>query len=334
MIGKVNWDDGSSLPRSSLTLHPFVLVSSTVTAKEPFNMEYLHQYIEYTVSDWRTLLINYPLTPKLREQIISGINVYLETSKEQTSKVEATIDHLDAIKSTIESRWKMLFTNMGFLARLLQQIGIFQEFLKFKLLEDYGKDKPYTVDERVICLGRFKGGLSDRERAAQEVGVRQDELDDLYEERVVFVLKELMFDRAHVESKMRTALARDGQPGSDVQPMIDRHDWASLAATLLKDEVLAIRLFQQDNDLGKKVQRGIKRTREKYFSELVNPNNFVISKSANLLMAKVPRSVVGETILDHPAGPPPPYSVQKTGPDSCHQHRETKEHEGVLIAGL
>jgi len=44
-----------------------------------------------------------------------------------------------------------------------------------------------------------------------------------------------MLDRAHVESKMRAALIRDERSGSDIQSLINRDDWISLAAVIKKD---------------------------------------------------------------------------------------------------
>lgn len=121
-----------------------------------------------------------------------------------------------------------------------------------------------------------------------------------------------MLDRAHVENKMRAALARDGQPGSDIQPLIDRCDWSSLATTLKKDQLLVTDLLSEVEDSQKKVQRGIKRIQKKYFRELHGPSSFVISKCASkktLQLARV--STAGLTlapVAPAPAPPPPPYA--------------------------
>lgn len=148
--------------------------------------------------------------------------------------------------------------------------------------------------------------MEDCTLAAYEINTQPDQLHGIYQRRVTFILEELMLNQAHVESKMQAAVARGGKPGSDVQPLIDRYEWAKLAAVLVIDQMLTIQLFGKSDDTGEKVLNSISRIQKKYFRELINPSRFVISKYASTLSIKS-ESSIAKGVLNHSATAPPPY---------------------------
>ena len=279
-------------------------------------MEALRQYTADKVVAWQVLIATCKLTPRLQKQIESTINTYRLTANQQNLDVIECGKSLLALRDLIEDHWKQIYGDSSNTACLFEHILIFRMFLQCKLLEDYAGIS-YVVNKNIVCLGRCKGELEDRKRAARELGTHVDHLDNVYQQRVVFVLDELMIDRAHVESKMRTALARDGQPGSDIQTLINRCDWANLAAVLRKDQLLTTELFLKGDDTERKIQRGISRIQKKYFRELVSSSKFVTSKIANNLSIRPAREGTTESASDHHALAPPPYSDIYQGDEGC-----------------
>ncbi len=266
-------------------------------------METLHQFIGGTVADWQVLMATCKLTPRFQEQVRSTIQTYQETANQQNLEVAESGRNLLALRNVIEDHWLQLYGDSSTSARIFGHMLIFKMFLHRKLLEDY-VGTPYVVNENIVCLGRIKSTLEDRQQAACELGIHQDQLDDIYRQRVVLVLDELMLDRAHVESKMRAASARDGRSGSDIQPLINRGDWTSLAAAVKKDQLLTTKLLFKDDHTRRVIQRGINRVQKRYFRELVDSSTFVISKHASKLSVKA-RSPV---IPDPASTAPPPYA--------------------------
>lgn len=186
-------------------------------------MKTLRQFISGKVADWQVLMVTCKLTPRFQEQVRSAIQTYQETANQQNLKVVESGRNLLALRDAIEDHWLQLYGDSSISADIFGHMLIFKMFLHRKLLEDY-VETSYVVNENIVCLGRFKSTLEDRQQAACELGIHLDQLDDTYRQRVVLVLDELMLDRAHVESKMRAALARGGRSGSDIQPLIDRGD--------------------------------------------------------------------------------------------------------------
>jgi len=186
-------------------------------------MEALRQFTADKIAAWQVLITTCKLTPRLQKQIQSTIHTYYQTANQQNLDVIEYRKSLLALRDLIEDHWKQIYGDFSNTACLFKYIIIFRIFLQCKLLEDYA-GTPYVVNKNIVCLGRCKSELKDRTRAARELSTQIDHLDNVYQQRVIFVLDELMIDRAHVESKMHAALARDGQPGSDIQILIDRCD--------------------------------------------------------------------------------------------------------------
>lgn len=271
-------------------------------------MDVLHAFIADKTTSWQILIDTCNLTPRIEQEMQSTIRFYQETAKRQYLDLVESRQTLLALSDAIEDHWRQIYGSPSKAACLQKHLHLFREFLRSKLLEDY-VGTPCSVNKEIVRLGRSKGGMDDRERAAREFGAEVDDADDAYQQRGIYVLDELMLDRAYVESKMRAAAARDGQPGSDVQPLIDRCDWRSLAAVLQKDQLLIMQLFEEGADKEKKVQRGLSKIRKKYFRELNSESSFVLSKYASKIEVKYQAKLgVAESTSSYPHGAPHTYS--------------------------
>ena len=223
------------------------------------------------VGDWQILIATCKLTPRLEKRIQSTIHIYKETVDQRNLDVIKSGQNLLTLLHAVEDHWKQIFDDPNKTACMFKHMLIFRIFLKGKLLDDY-VGQSHVINENVVCLGQCNGELNDRKRAAREFDTELEHLDGIYQQRVVTVLDELMLDRAHVESKMNAASARDGQPGSDIQPLINRCDWASLAAALVKDQRLMVDLFPKGDDRRRKIQHGISQIQKKYFRRSNGPH--------------------------------------------------------------
>jgi len=291
-------------------------------------MDAIRPYTAAIVASWESLLWTCTVTPRFRKQLQTTIHTYQEIEKQQNPDLRQTFNSFEAFRDEIDNYWRQIFGNPITTSVLFNHILIFQEFLKGKLLEDY-VGRSYMVNANILFLGRFMGSLEDREQAARQVGAKLDSLDTIYEERVIFVLRELMLDRAHVESKMRTALARGGRPGSDIQLLIDRCDWESLAIVLIQDQLLITELFLKGDDDEKKIQRGMREIQKKYFLELISPSRFTLSKHARSLLGKSTRPDMAQPASNHFPINPPPYSdlEEEAGRSYNPENKEMKGHE-------
>jgi hypothetical protein len=171
---------------------------------------------------------------------------------------------------------------------------MFQRFLSSKLLEDYTKE-PYTVNTYMLTKARCVSEQNDRSLTVPRA--KDDNIsDEIYQNYVVFPLEEMMLNRNHVENKLRTAFARQGQPGSDIQPLIDRCDWAKLAAVLTSDRELVAKLKEPMPipELCERILQGINQVQAKYFTELKSPSTFTISTHAREMSAKQTTTSIDE----------------------------------------
>ena len=151
-----------------------------------------------------------------------------------------------------------------------------------------------------------------------------DGMDSFYREHVTSVLHEMMLDQDHVGRKLQAAAARDGQSGSDVQPLIDSCQWAALATALVKDGVLVERLFAlpEKEKFGKKIIQGIDRV-QKYFDTFTSPTRFLISPRAGAMSARAAK----ETTTSPPVEAPPRYSDLANDDETIIQQAEQEKHE-------
>jgi hypothetical protein len=163
---------------------------------------------------------------------------------------------------------------------------IFQDFLHSRLLGDYTDKQPSSLHGHILMLGKCKGNLEDRKWAAKELSKPLDNLDVYYSQAVDLAVRELELDPEHVQTKIRVAAERKGEPGSDIQRLTDHCDWTRLAEALVKDRMMAGKLFRDDRKSYDKVIRGINHIQRRYFDSLTNLSLFVISPRAGALTAK------------------------------------------------
>ena len=182
-------------------------------------------------------------TPRFTMQLQSIINIYLETALGEPANLEETAKNIQALMDALLDYWARLFPDFDSATLLYSRMSSFRSFLERKLLEDYVDDMPYLVPPNFIVLARTQGDSADRERASQSLNIAVERMDEYYQERVVAVLHEMMIDPGHVGRKLQTAASKDGQPGSDIQPLIASCHWSDLATALVKDRVLVEKLF-------------------------------------------------------------------------------------------
>ena len=180
-------------------------------------------------------------------------------------------------------------------AYLVQNMLMFQLFLRSKLLEDYAKE-PHTVDSYILTKAERVSKQDNRSLAVP--GAKDDsDSDKRYQDYIVFPLEELMLNRDHVENKLRAAFARQGQPGSNIQPLINRCDWESLAAALTNNRELAAKLLQGPTpiiDSYERILQGINQVQAKYFTGLTSPSTFTISIHAKEMSARQATNSIDE----------------------------------------
>ena len=245
-------------------------------------------------------------TPRFTAQLESTINIYRETLKIESTDLRETIQNIHALMDALQAYWAKLFPDFDSATLLYSRMSLQRQFLERKLLEDYLENMPYIVSPELVWLARSQGNPADRERAAETLKIEFDGMDNFYHERVTSVLHEMMLDQDHVRCKLQTAAARDGQPGSDIQPLIDSCQWTALASALVKDRILVERLFvlPDEERTAKKIIHGIDRVQKKYFDNLTSPSRFVISARAGALSVKAAKEATRSPSL----GAPPPYS--------------------------
>lgn len=242
-------------------------------------------------------------TPRWNKHLRSTITIFRQIVLQEAGDVDSTYRHIDALCDELKNHWNVIFGDPFEAGRMYKQISTFEEFLRSKLLEDYTEKRAPLVHPHILVLGKCKGSLEDRERAAKELSKPLAKLDEFYSDSVDLAIQELGIDPDHVESKFRNAAGRQGEPGSDIKPLIDHCDWARLAEVLVKDRMMA-GILLGDQRLYDKVISSIDRTQKRYFDSLVNPSRFVISARAGALAAKAANAKKAEArcLL------PPPYT--------------------------
>jgi hypothetical protein len=182
-------------------------------------------------------------TPRFTAQLESTINIYREMMKSESPNPKQSEVHIEELLNSLDDYWARLFSTFDKATLLFQRMAAHRGFLEQKLFEDYLNRMPFVLDRSAVAYGWSKGNSTDRERAAQTFGIKIGSLDKLYEERVTAVLYEMMIDPANVQRKFEAAAARNGESGSDIQPLIDNCRWTDLAAALYEDRILAQTLF-------------------------------------------------------------------------------------------
>ena len=281
------------------------------------NNQLILEYIVNTVTDWQTVMAHQVLTPCLQKHLQSAILIYCETANQQTLDLSKSIENLEKVQVGVEDHWSQILGQVSITAQVYEQKMLFEDFLRDKLLKDYRRI-PYVVNEKIVWLEWFHESLEDRTQAAHEIDTQVNWLLDIYRQHVTFIVKKLMLNQAHVESKMHAAAGRRGQSGSDVQSLIDHCEWTNLAAVLVKDQMLMTQIFGKGDDTGAKILNGIGQIQKRYFHKLINPSRFVISKYASTLFIKL-ESSIAEGTLHHSVTAPPLYSdLEPRDQPVCH----------------
>ncbi|WEW56816.1 hypothetical protein PRK78_002271 [Emydomyces testavorans] len=258
--------------------------------------------IQLRIHNLRLLLLE-RLTPLLRNQILHAIRLHSE-ALEQTN-IKSYLADLDTVHEQVMEHWTKVYGNLTSRADLLQDMVLFQQFLTAKLLEDYTQT-PCKCNDFGVVLVMILDAVKDGHQKAT----------GYYQTRMVYPLEEMMLDRDHVEKKLRTAAA--GQAGGDVQPLIDRCDWSTLAATLMSDRELALKLNERALDgftfeiMRATVLRKIDKIKSKYFAELSHPSTFTISARAREMSARQASNNTNQ--MSSPA--PPTTAPSNTSPSS------------------
>ena len=177
---------------------------------------------------------------------------------------------LNSSYTRVKEHWKRVNGDMTVAASLQQSITIFQIFLASKLLEDYAY-QPY----------RLEAGMREIANYVKEQGERQDggEKDQTYFDNFIFPMDEMTLNKEHVKKRLYATAERQGEPGNDVEPLINQGDWATLATTLLYDRELARILFKTSAYTAEQydsVLQGLDGIENKYSMELKGPTAFTI----------------------------------------------------------
>ncbi|KAF7507657.1 hypothetical protein GJ744_010210 [Endocarpon pusillum] len=81
-----------------------------------------------------------------------------------------------------------------------------------------------------ISFGSQEAKGSYRSRKSRTVsGIKFDDTENFYHGSVTSTLHEMLFDPDHVAGKLCAEAVRNGYSASDIQPLIDRCEWAALA---------------------------------------------------------------------------------------------------------
>ena len=236
------------------------------------------------------VLLKGELTPLLRHEIEKAYSNHLSVRQLPLAEIALHGDDLKSQRKSVESHWNRIFRDMNTKAYISLELEFFEHFLSDKLREDY-INEPFQVSGRILDFARIKGNPDDRELAARNLTRgKEEELDKLYQEVVVFAVKELMLDLIHVERKLSAALERAGRPGSDIQALVDQCRWADLATVLLEDQKLSPRVNPRNGYPAFTkfmVKRGIDQVQRTYFKELISPTEFTLSAHSQALSKSI-----------------------------------------------
>ena len=229
-------------------------------------MSGVHADIEHRILNFNILLEENP-TPLLRQEMLNAIEMHRMAL--QQPNVNPYLKDLNILHAQIDEHWSRVNQDMITKAFLTYDIIALQLFLSSKLMEDY-LNKPYKVQARILCMGGW-------------VEKQGEDCSEKYKTHVTFPIEEYMLNKDDVENKLRTVTARQGHPGNDIQPLIERCDWDNLAAVLTRDRELASMLPLGPSytaEMYKRVMQGIDQIQTKYFTSVTGPSRFTISTHA------------------------------------------------------
>jgi hypothetical protein len=288
-------------------------------------METIRKILHDRVVRFEVFQMAGPTTPRFAAQLESTINIYRETAKLDSADIRETTNNIEALMDDLMEHWAKVFPSFDEAAMFYRRMSAYRYFLQEKLREDYLKKKPHIVSQEIVWLARSQGEPADRERAVEMFKMRPDKLDEHYQKRVSLVLHEMMVDSAHVEQKFRAAAARDGRPGSDIQPLIDNCQWPELAGMLVKDRVLTVQMpgsILFDEKMKRNILRGIDRVQKRYFDSITSPSIFVISARAGALSARPAAGKMGTPLPGNPSHDSDPVDDEESSEDEVTKQKQ------------
>lgn len=224
----------------------------------PADMD-VREVLKHRILFFEILLEENP-TPLLRQEMLHAIEMHRVAL--QQPNVNPYLKDLNNLHAQIEQHWSRVNQDMITKAYLIYDFLALRLFLGSKLMEDY-LNKPYKAE----------GGIF----ARCEWAVNQaEDCSEKYKTHITFPLEEYMLNKDHVENKLRTVAARQGHPGNDIQPLIERCDWDRLAAALTRDRELASILPQDPfypAERHKRTMQSIDQIQTKYFTSITGPQN-------------------------------------------------------------
>lgn len=220
------------------------------------------------------------VTPLLRKEINYAIKLHTEVTQQPDIWNFEHIGDLDTVYDQVIKHWTKVFDDFPSRVHLIKDIALFQQFLTAKLLGDY-TEKSYVINP-------WTAGQASMVQQRQAEADSAEALDKAYQTHIVYPLEEMMLDRDHVEHKLVTAASKEPYPRGDVQRLIDKCDWSSLAATLFNDRILAGDLFAEtpvdptcfNVSTRTLVLRCIDELKDRYFATLSSPTVYTLKKRA------------------------------------------------------
>lgn len=249
--------------------------------------------LEVRLERYKLLLHDYQ-TPLFYNRLLDAIRLHEEAVQAPTptpAEHERLLDQLvvlDNMDARIDQHWDELHKSMTFRTTLLAKVTEYQSKLGAWLMLDYTGRCAATCDWASRIIGYIDNIGSDG------VGNIHDDYK-LYQRAFVRPLKEMMLNQDHVKKRLRIAASETtGRPAGIIHSLIDRCDWGALAYAVINDRELAVTLFgaKQLNEgfwsqeFGKLAVQKIDDIRDKYFAELLTPEDYTLSKRARKLSAE------------------------------------------------
>lgn len=194
------------------------------------------------------------------------------------------VKELDCLQDQIDEHWSRVYESCIGHAHLVADLGQYQLFLTHLLLSEY-TGAAFT-DTRSI--GWIHQAASHIKRAGTDTS---SEFTEIFYDKIVLPLDELLLNRPHVELKVLLAAADDDRKrpvGGFILSLVKWRNWKDLAKHLYNDRQLAIHLFKYqpilpglfDNGTLERVLRGITIIQERYFTNISSPTEYTTSKYA------------------------------------------------------
>lgn len=216
----------------------------------------------------------FSLTPLLKSELEAASRM-LEILKDiKSSEIEMARSAARDLVDRLYDHWTKLYTNPVDVGWLFSNMSDMQAFLRQALLCDYAKIACSQVP-LIRSFAQFRVSPEERYR-------------NIYQNRVVPLLEEMMLNREFVETKLDT-LINWLTYHSPIPGLITDCRWEDLANTISKDRALATRLQQQNvftNYDWALIREGMEKTQKEYFDDLVDAKHFRLSRKAQKLTAK------------------------------------------------